>query len=266
MNAIGYAMGMINNAIPKEVRNLTFLSGIHHMTHIPVSADSRIRDIVINNRVLEDINVIGGTHITVPLQGLAQETIETNCIVVRIPKSRTQGRSILTVHSVAFGAQAISGYVSSPLRQVSDVANANQQMLNGIGSIPYISEAQVTLLTENTVMIQGVNMMSGMMYLRCEIENDSNLNNIKRRSYLAFGELCVLAVKSYIYVNTIIPMDIGYIEGGATLGKISEIIQGYEGSEEDYLEFLKTKWSKVSKLNDAETVEQLVRISAGGLY
>lgn len=266
MNAIGYAMNMVNRSIPQEIRNLTFLSGLNHYTNIPVTADSRIRDIVINERVLEDINVIGGTHITVQLDGLPQEPVENNAMVIRIPKSRTQGRSILTVHSVAFGASAVSGFVSNPLRQVSEVANANQQMLNGIGSIPYISEAQVTLLTENTVLIQGVNMMSGMMFLRCEIENDSNLNNIKRRSYLAFGELCVLAVKSHIYVNTVVPLDIGYIEGGATIGKISDIIDGYESAEEEYLEFLKTRWSKVSKLNDSETVEQLVRISAGGLY
>lgn len=266
MNAIGYAMSMVNRAIPKEIRNLIFLSGISHMTNIPVSADSRIRELIINERVLEDINVIGGTHITVSLDGLSQEPVENNAFVIRIPKSRTQGRSIITAHSVAFGASAVSGFVSNPLRQVSDVANANQQMLNGMSSIPYISEAQVTLLTENTVLIQGVNMMSGMMYLRCEIENDSNLNNIKRRSYLAFGELCVLAVKSYIYVNAVIPMDIGYIEGGATLGKIADIIDSYSDAEDEYLQFLKTRWSKVSKLNDSETVEQLVRISAGGLY
>lgn len=266
MNAIGYAMNMVNRSIPQEIRNLTFLSGVSHYTNIPATADSRIRELVINERVLEDINVIGGTHITVPLDGLAQEPVENNAMVIRIPKSRTQGRSILTAHSVAFGASAVSGFVSNPLRQVSEVANANQQMLNGIGSIPYISEAQVTLLTENTVLIQGVNMMSGMMFLRCEIENDSNLNNIKRRSYLAFGELCVLAVKSHIYVNTVVPLDIGYIEGGATIGKISDIIDTYDSAEEDYLEFLKTRWSKVSKLNDSETVEQLVRISAGGLY
>ena len=266
MNAIGYAINMVNRSIPKEIRNLTFLSGINHMTGIPVTTDSRIRELVINDRVLEDINIIGGTQITVPLDGLSQEPIENNAVVIRIPKSRTQGRSIISVHSVAFGASAVSGFVSNPLRQVSEVANANQQMLNGMSSIPYISEGQVMLLTENTIMIQGINMMSGMMYLRCEVENDSNLNNIKRRSYIAFGELCVLAVKAYIYINCVIPMDIGYIEGGATLGKISDIIEGYEGAEEEYLEFLQKRWSKVSKLNDAETVEQLVRLTAGGLY
>ena len=139
MNAIGYAINMVNRSIPKEIRNLTFLSGINHMTGIPVTTDSRIRELVINDRVLEDINIIGGTQITVPLDGLAQEPIENNAVVIRIPKSRTQGRSIISVHSVAFGASAVSGFVSNPLRQVSEVANANQQMLNGMSSIPYIS-------------------------------------------------------------------------------------------------------------------------------
>lgn len=266
MNAITYAMSMIENSIPKEVLDKTFISQVSYMTRIPVSASSRIKELVINKRVLKDVDIIGGTHITVPLDGLAQEYIENNAVVIRIPKSRTQGRSILTVHSIAFGAAAVAGIVSNPLTQGGDMANVQHQMLSGISSIPYVSEAQVTLLTEGVVMIQGVNMMSGSMYLRCEVENDSNLNNIKRRSYLAFGELCVLATKSYIYNNMVIPMDIGFMEGGATFGKITDIIDGFSDAETEYLEYLKTKWAKVNKLNDWETVEQLVRISAGGLY
>lgn len=266
MNAINYAVTFIMNQIPRAILDKTFISAYNHMTTIPVSTDSRIRDLVINSRVLEDINIIGGTHVTIPLDGLPQEVIENNAVVVRIPKSRTQGRSILSVHSVSFGASAISGIVTNPLSQGGDLANAQQQMLNGISSIPYVSEAQVTLLAENVVMIEGVNMMSGYMYLRCEVENDSNLNNIKKRSYLAFGQLCSLATKSYIHSTMVIPMDIGFIEGGATLGKMSEIIDSYADAEDEYQEFLRTKWAKVSKLNDTETVEQLVRISAGGLY
>lgn len=266
MNAISYAISMIGKKIPKEILNKTFISQVAYMTRIPVSAESRIKELVINNRVLDDINIIGGTHITVPLDGLAQEYVENNAVVIHIPKHRTQGRSILTVHSVAFGAAAVAGIVSNPLVQGGDHANAQQQMLSGISSIPYVSEAQVTLITEGVVMIQGVNMMSGSMYLRCEVENDSNLNNIKRRSYLAFGQLCTLATKAYIYNEMVIQMDIGYIEGGATFGKITEIIDSYADAEDEYLEFLTTKWAKVNKLNDFETVEQLVRMSSGGLY
>lgn len=257
---------MIKNSIPREILNIAFISNISYKTVIPVTTDSRIKELVIYGRVFDDINIIGGTHITVPLDGLPQDYIENNAVAITIPKSRTQGRSILTVHSVAFGANAVSGFISNPLRENSEIANVNQQMMNSVNSIPYISEAQVTLLSENTVMIQGINIMTGMMYLRCEIENDSNLNNIKRRSYLAFGKLCLLATKSYIYSSTVIPMDIGFIEGGATLNKLRDIIESYEADEEAYLEFLETKWAKVSKLNDSETVEQLVRLTAGGSY
>lgn len=266
MNAIIYAINMIKNSIPREILNIAFISNISYKTVIPVTTDSRIKELVIYGRVFDDINIIGGTHITVPLDGLPQDYIENNAVAITIPKSRTQGRSILTVHSVAFGANAVSGFISNPLRENSEIANVNQQMMNSVNSIPYISEAQVTLLSENTVMIQGINIMTGMMYLRCEIENDSNLNNIKRRSYLAFGKLCLLATKSYIYSSTVIPMDIGFIEGGATLNKLRDIIESYEADEEAYLEFLETKWAKVSKLNDSETVEQLVRLTAGGSY
>lgn len=266
MNAINYALSTLEQVIPKEVLRLAFLSNIQHLTTVPVSITSRIKELVITNRVMKDINIIGGTHITVPLNGLHQELLPDNAIIVRIPKSLTQGRSILTAHSVSFGASATGGLVSNPLSQGGDMVNVQQQMLNGIQSIPYVSEAQVTLLAENVVMIQGANSISGFLYLRCEVENDSNLNNIKRRSFLAFSELVQHATKSYIYTTCVVPMDIGYIQGGATMGKISEIIDSYSDSEDDYKEYLKTRWAKVNKLNDAETVEQLVRITAGGLY
>lgn len=266
MNAISYAISRIHQTIPKEVLRIALISTVDHQTVIPVSVDSRLKELVIAKRVMPDINIIGGTHITVPLAGLKQERLPDNAIVIRIPKSLTQGRSILTAHSISFGAAQTAGITTSPMAQGGDMPNAQQQLLSGIQSIPYVSDAHVTLLAENVVMIQGANAMSGYLFLRCEVENDSNLNNIKRRSYLAFSDLCILAVKSYIYNNCVIPMDIGYIEGGATLGKINEIIDSYSEAEEEYMEFIRTKWAKVSKLNDAETVEQLVRISAGGLY
>lgn len=266
MNAIGYAISKIHDNIPTEVLKIALISNINYHQNIPINIDSRLKDMVITKKVMNDINIIGGTHITVPLNGLHQELLPDNVIVVRIPKSLTQGRSILTVHSVAFGASATAGITTNPMTQGGDMMNAQQQMLNGISPIPYISDAHVTLLAENVVMIQNVRSISGFLYLRCEVENDSNLNNIKRRSYLAFSQLCTLATKAYIYKTCAIPMDIGYIEGGAVMGKLQEIIDSYSDANEEYLEYLQTKWAKVSKLNDAETVEQLVRMSSGGLY
>ena len=266
MNAINYAISMINRKIPKEVLRVAFLSNVSYQTRIPITTDARIKQMIINDRVLDDINIIGGTTVTIPLNGLAQEIVDGNAAVIIVPKSRTQGRSILTAHNVAFGASAVAGHTTNLLVPSGDMANAQQQMLNSISSLPYTSEGMVSLIAENTIMIKGINTLWGNLYLRCEVENDSNLNNIKRRSYLAFSKLCVLAVKAYIYNDCIVPMDIAYIEGGANLGKIRDIVESYDTAEEDYLEYLETTWAKVSKLNDPVTVEHLVRISADGSY
>lgn len=266
MNAINYAISIINRKIPKEVLRIAFLSNLSHQTTIPITTDARIKQLVINDRVLDDINIVGGTTVTIPLNGLRQDIIDNNAAVINIPKTRTQGRSILTVHSVAFGASAIDGYTTNLLIPTGDFANSQQQLLNSIASLPYTSEGMVSLIAENTIMVKGINALWGNLYLKCEVENDSNLNNIKRRSYLAFSKLCVLAVKAYIYNNCIVPMDIAYIEGGANLGKIRDIIESYDTAEDDYTEYLETTWAKVSKLNDPITVEHLVRISAGGSY
>lgn len=268
MNAIDYALRSINQQIPKEILQLTFLPQINHRTTIPVTTDSRIKDLIIYQQVMQDINIIGGTHITVPLDGLPIETIEGNAFVVRIPKSRTQGRSIVSVLNVAYGGVAFGDQMvaNGLASRTPDIMGATQQMLNSIASIPYMSEAQVMLLADNVVMVQGIGLTVGGLYLRCEVENDSNLSNLKRRSYFAFSKLCVLAVKSCIWSSNIIPMDIGYYQGGMNMGKIQDIIDGYQDAQEEYEEFLLTKWAKVSKLNDNENAERLVRLTAGGNY
>lgn len=266
MNAIDHALKTISQQIPREVLEKAFIPLVNYNSSIPITVDARIRDLVIYNKVMDDINIIGGTHITVPLYGLPYETVEANAFVFRIPKERTQGRSIVSALSLTVGGVATSGMVANPLTSVPDSINATQQMLASVASIPYISEAQISMLADNVVLVQGLTAMPEGLYLRCEVENDANLNNLKRRSYFAFSKLCVLACKSWIYNNTIIPMGNAFYEGGINLGKLAEIIESYSDAEEEYQEFLLTKWAKVSKLNDAETVERLVRLTTGGNY
>lgn len=268
MNAIDHALKTINQQIPKEILQIAFLSQINYRTNIPVTTDSRIKDLVIYQQVMQDINIIGGTHITVPLTGLPIEMIEGNAFVVRIPKSRTQGRSIVSALSVAYGGTAYGDQmVANGLAVRSpDALAASQQMLNSIASIPHVSDAQVMLMADNVVMVQGMGLTTSGLYLRCEVENDSNLSNLKRRSYFAFSKLCLLATKSYIYTSTVIPMDVGFYQGGMNMGKMQDIIESYESAQEEYEEFLLTKWAKVSKLNDNENAERLVRLMTGGNY
>lgn len=266
MNAIDHALKSISQQIPKEVLEKAFIPMVSYTTSIPITVDARIRDLVINNKVFPDINIIGGTHITVPLSGLPTEQIESNAFVVRIPKERTQGRSIVSVLSLAMGGVVTEGMMVNPLGSVPDSQSATQQMLNSTASIPYISEAQLSLLAENVVLIQGMSFAPTGLWLRCEVENDANLNNLKRRSYFAFSKLCVMACKSWIYNNMVIPMGNAFYEGGVNLGKLADIVESYSDAEEQYQEFLLTKWAKVSKLNDAETAERLVRLTTGGNY
>lgn len=266
MNAIDNALADIREQIPRFVLEKTFLSNFKYTTTIPISVDARIKELVIYGRVIKDCNIVGGTHITIPLEGLNFEWVDMNAAVVRIPKSRTQGRSITSVYSVAMTAATLVGATASPLMPTSEVGNAYQQMLNAVASLPYMSEAQVMLIADNTVMIQNLMSMAGGLYLRCEVENDHNLNNIKRRSYFAFSEACVLATKAYIYNNNVIPMDIAFIEGGASLGEYKNIVDSYSDANTEYKEYMRVKWAKVARLNDAETIEQLVRMTAGGMY
>lgn len=266
MNAISYALNFITGQIPKEILQKTFISNISHTTRLPVSVETRIRELVINARVLPDVNIIGGLQVTIPLDGLPKEMVDPSTYVVRIPKTLTQGRSITSVTSVAVAGTVAGVEIQSPYAQGGDLLQAYQAMLQAVASIPYVSEARAWLIGENVVMIQGSQVGQGGLFLRCELENDANLTHIKKRSYNNFAKLCLLATKSHIYTTNAIPMDIAFIEGGASLSVFKEIVDSYSDAEEEYQEFLKTTWAKTAKLNDPEIRERLIRITTGGLY
>src|SRR6185312_14126598 len=150
-------------------------------------------------------------------------------MIYRIPKSRTNGRTILSALNVTFtnpGAiSTVNPYVDASSSQMLVVAS---QLLDTMGTVPITSTAYVQLIGENVVMVRDTTLLPVNCYLRCVLANDDNLNHLQIRSYPIFSQLCIYAVKAYIYNNTIIDIDIGELYGGQQLGRIKEIIDEYK--------------------------------------
>lgn len=53
-----------------------------------------------------------------------------------------------------------------------------------------------------------------------------------------FADLCVAAVKSYVYNTLFVPVDRAYVEAGFEISSIKSIIDGYSDSEQRYREML----------------------------
>jgi hypothetical protein len=250
MNPITYSLQQLRYQIPKEILEKVFLSNLNYRTIQATTLDTRIRQEVIESRVLVDCNLAGGTETHIPLSDLPKEFIDPFTAIYRIPKTMTQGRTITRALSVSFGEGAIMGASNIAPTQGNALLDAAAGVLNSALPIPIVSTAQVQLIGENTVMIADNMALPVNIFLRCWLENDENFNHIQPTSYKNFAKLVELATKAYIYINAQIPMDKAFIHAGSELGRFKDIIDGYADANEQYDTHYNEVWRKTAYLND----------------
>lgn len=265
MNAITRAVDTVKFRIPRRILEEVFVERSARWRQAPKSIDECILEQVVRPRVLVDCNLVGGTEAFVYLDDIPYERMNDYTSVYRIPKTKTQGRSILSVLNITFADPTkVSSYGIAAGAQNTTLLQAGQAVMDAYGALPVTSTHRVQLIGENTIMVRDTIVLPPDVYLRCILANDENMSHIQMRSYQAFCKLVELAVKSYIYNDQIIELDIGKIRGGQEIGKFKEIVDGYADAEEQYQEYLTTTWQKVAYMNDNETFTRFVRSLVGG--
>jgi len=132
-------------------------------------------------------------------------------------------------------------------------------MMNNLESENVIQTSRLELIGDNIVLVQDPTIHLINSILRCMVENDSKLSNIKPRSYIALSKLFTLALKSYIHNHLIVKLDQGFIQGGHELGVISNIITDYADAESEYQEHLATVVTKVLFMNDSDAMSRHIK-------
>jgi hypothetical protein len=267
MNPITKALDEVLFRIPREILNVVFINPYQQYRDMPSDLKERINFQVMTPRVLVDCNLVGGVEVRIPLDDVPSETVDGGYTTVfRIPKSKTNGRSISAAFDVTYGNlyNTQSGYGAHSYGRTSPVLSATASVMEAQLRTPYVGSARVELVGENVVMIQDSIILPQNLYLRCSLENDSTLSNIRVRSYPVFSRLVELAVKSYIYNNYIIKLDMGELRGGVQVGRFKEIVDSYADAETMYQEHLTEKWAKVAFMNDQESMHRFTSMLIGG--
>jgi hypothetical protein len=237
-----------------------------------LNVDHQIEMLVIRPRVLQDCNLVGGTSDFVEIGDLPYDKPDAISTIIRIPKSRTQGRSIVSALNVSFLNYAQAGTwfgggsyynVGVEANDTGVLAQLESSIMRANDKIPVVSTSEVTLIADNVIMIRDLLTSPGNMFLRCIIENDSNLNNISPRSYPAFAQLVEYAVKSYVYNTMIVTMDQNALQGGFELGVIKSVIEGYSDSEQNYKDYLNQKWRAIAMMNDTIQYGRYLKLAIG---
>ena len=266
MNPITYALKQLRYSIPVEILEKVFVSTIWDDDDLTISLDARIREEVIEERVLVDCNLRYGQEITVNLTDLPKEQIDLFMWVYRIPKFKTQGRTIVRALNISFGDGTYVGSTAVAPLQGKALLEATTGLYNSMSPIPVISTANVTVIGENVVLIQDNMALPVNVYLRCWVENDSNLNHIQPTSYSKFAKMVEHAVKAHIWVKCQIPMDRAFIFSGAELGRFGSIIDSYADQNEMYETYRDERWGRIAMMNDLIAHSRVIRRNLGGLH
>jgi len=265
MSAISHAIKKTTLRINRVVLSEAFLKPLGRYWQEPISIEHQILTKVIHDRVLPDMDIIGGKEIFVPLMEVPREIIEQFTTVFRIPKHLTDGRSIVSVLSVNFlDPNALNSFGVTSMCARGELLQAGKALLDSNANIPPISSAYVELVAENVVMVRYTHILPTNTFLRCRIANDENLNNLPVRAYNYFAEAVFLATKAYIYNALVVELDQGVISGGAELGAIRNIIESYSDADQQYEEFLHEKLMGVLMMSDMESSRRHYRLALGG--
>ena len=266
MNPITKALDEVKFKIPRYILEQVFNDNLYGWKSAPTSIDDSMLSLVIRPRVLVDCNLVGGAEIFVYLEGLESQLVNPYTIIYRIPKERTQGRSIIAPLSVYnyLGGMITAPGINTPYI-TNDTIMAGNAMMNALKAAPAISTAYIQLIGENTIMVRENARLTGINYLRCVVANDENMNHLQLRSYPAFSKLVTLAIKSYIYNTLVIKMDTAFLQGGQELGRFKEIVDEYADAEELYQTYLEEEWQGVAFMNDNESYTRFLKLNVGGM-
>lgn len=267
MNPIIRSVDTVKYRIPKQILDEVFQKKNYRWRDTPISIDEQIINQVIKPRVLVDCNLVGGTEALISLEGLPGEFVENFQTVYRIPKDRTQGRSIMSVLSVGYGSASLiahsGGNAAYNSRSATPITMAGQAMMDAMSPTPIVSTAKVSLIGENVILVKDTSPPVANAFIRCVLANDENLSHIQLRSIPAFCKLVEYAVKSYIYNELTILIGQAQLSGGQELGRFKDIVDSYADAEQMYSDYLKDKWQKIAMMNDEMSMTRFVKMQIG---
>ena len=279
MNAIEYSIRQIRNRIPEAV----LVYGLTKNDPIGLDAftslDMRIRTNVIRGIVLPQLNINSQREVVIPLSGITPKIDIYNNSVWKIPKDRTGGLDIVMAigigttsllpnamlqGGVGVGTGIGEGYGSfggglSGCSRGNYLTGQMQKVMDSYKPIANDYNVTADLIAPNVILLKGSSfILNQQLALRCRVENDSNLNNIKPTSYDVIAKACVLATKAYIYNERIIDMDMAAMQYGQELGRLSQIVESYESAQEEYDLYIEEMVRKVLFMNDQESFTKFI--------
>ena len=245
------------HTIPMEILQLAF-----NPKDEPVSLDELIIEKVIKKRVLPGCNLVAGEERPILLKLDYWEPLNYSkedaylrlgrYSTYRIPPEARDYRPITKTISIDY-----PGYTNNiltgidPYRQGKGarVASLTRAVMQSHTKSQFIATPTATAKDGEIITLLPGQTMHIEFVVHCLLEYDDNFNNINASAVIPLAQLCLCAVKAYIFRTTMVAMDQGRILHGGDHGIIKELIADYRGEEEKYQELL-DEFTGGAKLNE----------------
>lgn len=267
--AINYVMGRLlgrgNIDINRRILEVGFRDDWLE-SRAPATLESKILNWVIRDRVIMDMDLVTGEEILVDLSGINPWTSDDFARIYNIPPEVLNFReimSVLTVSYIPFGrmvGQRSGGSISAVPMYNNDIMVAGQQVFNSVTAIPNVSTARAELVGFNMVRVTDRQRLQPGYVLRCYVTSDSTLQNLNPRLYPKFFQLCLLAIKAYLYQKLFIEMGDHYLQRGQELGVFKETIGRWESAAEEYETFRSEEWDVIMYMNDEDAHTRFLQL------
>ena len=283
MSAINYAVREVVNRLPSQVLERLFgkVRGFE-CSFNPSTIEDSIRNTIIYNRVITDMNLYGGLEKYINIAGATVINSDESGTLYHYTEKQLHGLSIISVHYYmpgvppkedmysilrAEGAPIVPRGGTTPepgcpnkegMAELARDLNPANRKIRG-----FSTQIVVKLVGKNSVLCSS-RVSHG--YLKVVLSEDPELSTVPPRSYPAFAKLVELATKAYIYKEEVITLEQAEIYNGASLSGIKTYIGELNDSEELYQAQLK-KWGKIAFMHDRVAYARFLRgqISPEGL-
>ncbi len=264
MNPFMKAMDEIRFRIPPQILATAFTAKELVGCGAAVSIESLIRGAVIEPRVLVDLDLNTGSDTFISLGApVRSEYVDPFSMIYYIPEEVTQNRPIVQAYSIHFG---IMGYQNTGMVMTHNEGSLNaevRKVFDAAQRAAPASTSYLNVIAHNTIMVRFVYMPYANAFMRCRLGHDEELSTIRTPAIPAFANLCVLAVKAYIYNEMIMAIGQAFLSGGQAFGEFQQAIDRWQDAEQMYqdaLQEFKGMWVYV----DPEAKRRYLRAITGG--
>jgi len=246
MRVINEAANDVTYTIPPTTLNVAF----GEKNRYGINMEKTIRDTVIIPRVMRGINAVATDILEINFNKCEILERSINYMVFKVPDNLLGGRYIIEPVSLRISPRSsdVRYDDTNTGNAFDDSVDRLHREVTGLDVKIYTS---MKISGSNVITVDGFGLyknafMNGVLKVSASVSLDELSPTIKP----TFNKLVKLAVQSYIYNFTIESLDRGFIENGYEVPAVKNIIEGYSSAEEDYMEFLTTKWPALKRSSD----------------